>query len=574
MTDLFIIYSSKDIDFKNRLVVELTNLKYSVPFSFFSDADIETGDNWNEKIKSMLRETKGVIILLSPNSMVSSYVRETEIPICIELNKKIFGLCIEETNLPDYISQHQLFPKTNEGLVYLKNLSEPEKKERIIEFSKKVVNYIAEKKDFEGVIGQSIFHKSNRPEDFGRLLAEQFNENQSLQTFKLVIDEYIKYYEHGMKIPAINFIFSFNDNVKKSKRYLPHYEYSSIDIYSAIIETLKNGLPKPTHFSRIYELRPNDLLRNPAYAKMLNAMAYMEKDKHSNAKEILNSLKGLGIVENCCLYQNLLAKSNRKLNNLPSARNNYSIALDLIVEGKPDKNCPCLKHCNKTALEIELNRGIGTVYRELDNYKDSLTSFEKAIEIGKSQGSEYNKELSQVYYSLGYLKFEKLFEQLTDTSDRAIYEVIEDFEYSFNANKNFMAPLSRMAIVKLYQKEFDEAYSDFTKVIEKDINKHSLGIEAEITISWCYISIYHLWNSKFINSYDRDYIVPPIEIDKRIDSVLAQNPDIATLKCHANDIEIIFKIFNYLNKPIEDKILISILEKLKLKIEEKSSRHN
>ena len=218
MTDLFIIYSSKDIDFKNRLVVELTNLKYSLPFSFFSDADIETGDNWNEKIKSMLRETKGVIILLSPNSMVSSYVRETEIPICIELNKKIFGLCVEETNLPDYINQHQLFPKTNEGLVYLKNLSEPQKKEKIIEFSKKVVNYIVEKKDFEGVIEQSIFHNSNKPEDFGRLLAEEFNENQSLQTFKLVIDEYIKYYEHGMKIPAINFICSFNDHVKKSKR--------------------------------------------------------------------------------------------------------------------------------------------------------------------------------------------------------------------------------------------------------------------------------------------------------------------------------------------------------------------
>lgn len=102
---VFISYSREDYLVKEvfRRALEKVNLKV------WSDNEkIEFGDNWKDKIVQALKECRCVVLLASPDALVSKWVRE-ELTIAESLNKKIFPVMIRGEELPFGVNQLHFF---------------------------------------------------------------------------------------------------------------------------------------------------------------------------------------------------------------------------------------------------------------------------------------------------------------------------------------------------------------------------------------------------------------------------------------------------------------------------------
>ena len=72
MSDVFISYSHKDTDFVRDLVKPLE----AEGFSVWWDHTIPPGKTWDDVIARGIREAKACIIVWSPNSVISDWVKE------------------------------------------------------------------------------------------------------------------------------------------------------------------------------------------------------------------------------------------------------------------------------------------------------------------------------------------------------------------------------------------------------------------------------------------------------------------------------------------------------------------
>jgi hypothetical protein len=86
--DIFISYSRRDQEFVTRLA---SDLDAQVAGVWFDQSDIQAGQKWHDKILEGIQECKAFILVLSPDSMASRYVRE-EVNKALELSKTIFPI--------------------------------------------------------------------------------------------------------------------------------------------------------------------------------------------------------------------------------------------------------------------------------------------------------------------------------------------------------------------------------------------------------------------------------------------------------------------------------------------------
>lgn len=84
--DIFISYSRRDQEFVTRLA---SDLNAQVANVWFDQSTIQLGQKWHDEIMDGIRECKAFILVLSPDSMESNYVRE-EVNKALELGKTIF----------------------------------------------------------------------------------------------------------------------------------------------------------------------------------------------------------------------------------------------------------------------------------------------------------------------------------------------------------------------------------------------------------------------------------------------------------------------------------------------------
>lgn len=85
---LFISYSHKDEDVKNKIDTHLSSLKRSEKIETWNDVKIEPGSNWDEKIKKELDVADIILLLISANFIASDYIWNTEIKKAIERDEK------------------------------------------------------------------------------------------------------------------------------------------------------------------------------------------------------------------------------------------------------------------------------------------------------------------------------------------------------------------------------------------------------------------------------------------------------------------------------------------------------
>lgn len=124
---VFISYSSKDF-----LIVELfSNFFKEVEIATWIDTErIVVGDEWRIKIERALKDAACMIVLVSPDSVVSGWVRE-EIALAQKLDKKIFPVLLRGDEMPFGLNQLQFL-----------DLRRPEYFDRIDNFATQIQAFI------------------------------------------------------------------------------------------------------------------------------------------------------------------------------------------------------------------------------------------------------------------------------------------------------------------------------------------------------------------------------------------------------------------------------------------------
>src|SRR5512144_1900784 len=96
MTQLFISYSRKDIDFVRKLAGDLEADGYDV---WWDVSDLRGGDDWLRLIPAAIESSDFFIIVLSPNAIASEWVKR-EYTQALSLRKKIIPIMLAKSSLP------------------------------------------------------------------------------------------------------------------------------------------------------------------------------------------------------------------------------------------------------------------------------------------------------------------------------------------------------------------------------------------------------------------------------------------------------------------------------------------
>lgn len=91
---IFIIYSHKDKNHKERLIVSLTMLQRQGLVEMWHDQDINPGQVWDNEIKEQLRKSDLVLALLSSDFIASNYIYDTELNHAFEHQKTIIPVIL------------------------------------------------------------------------------------------------------------------------------------------------------------------------------------------------------------------------------------------------------------------------------------------------------------------------------------------------------------------------------------------------------------------------------------------------------------------------------------------------
>ena len=96
MTQLFISYSRKDINFARRLAGDLEKAGYVV---WWDITDLRGGDDWVRVIPEAIETSDFFIVVLSPHATASEWVRK-EYTQALSLRKRIIPIMLEQTPVP------------------------------------------------------------------------------------------------------------------------------------------------------------------------------------------------------------------------------------------------------------------------------------------------------------------------------------------------------------------------------------------------------------------------------------------------------------------------------------------
>lgn len=119
MTKLFISYSRKDTGFVRKLAGDLEKAGYDV---WWDLTDLRGGDDWLRVIPSAIESSEFFIVVLSPNSAVSDWVKK-EYTQALASGKKIIPLMLARSSVPFALNTINYVDFTSDDYaVNLKNL--------------------------------------------------------------------------------------------------------------------------------------------------------------------------------------------------------------------------------------------------------------------------------------------------------------------------------------------------------------------------------------------------------------------------------------------------------------------
>ena len=115
---IFISYSRRDQEFVFKLA---TDLELRGGRVWLDQADIQGGEQWRHSIASGITQSGAFLLVISPDSMDSQYVR-LELETAEQQGKPIFPLIYRRASIPENLSRFQFIDFTQGG--YQKNLAD------------------------------------------------------------------------------------------------------------------------------------------------------------------------------------------------------------------------------------------------------------------------------------------------------------------------------------------------------------------------------------------------------------------------------------------------------------------
>ena len=85
---VFISYSHKDEEWKNRLETHLRVLEMQEMLNVWEDRQIEAGDDWYPEIENAINNASIAILMISANFLTSKFIVGEEVPKLLERRKK------------------------------------------------------------------------------------------------------------------------------------------------------------------------------------------------------------------------------------------------------------------------------------------------------------------------------------------------------------------------------------------------------------------------------------------------------------------------------------------------------
>lgn len=113
---VFIAFAIEDEGSRNLFTGQRVNSK--TPFEFI-DLSVKEAyvSDWKEKVRTRIRRSNGVIVLISKNSLNSSG-QKWEVECAVEEKKKIIGIRLssDDKTIPDFMSGIGIIPWTWDGI--------------------------------------------------------------------------------------------------------------------------------------------------------------------------------------------------------------------------------------------------------------------------------------------------------------------------------------------------------------------------------------------------------------------------------------------------------------------------
>jgi len=139
---IFISYSHKNEEWKNRLEEELKVFELEGNLDIWSDRKIQTGADWFNEIQDAIERSNIAILLISKSFIISDFIRTKEIPQILrkkerQVDFKVFPIIIEPCNWQEvhWLTGIQVQPKDGTPL---ESFSDYEKKCHLSDLGKKI----------------------------------------------------------------------------------------------------------------------------------------------------------------------------------------------------------------------------------------------------------------------------------------------------------------------------------------------------------------------------------------------------------------------------------------------------
>ena len=120
--DIFISYSHKDEEWKDRLVGQLQVLAHEGSITVWDDTHIAAGDTWKPAIDMAMTEARAAILLVSADFLTSKFVRSVEVPQLLKRRQaegvRIFPIIARPCawQIVDWLSALQCRPQEGKAL--------------------------------------------------------------------------------------------------------------------------------------------------------------------------------------------------------------------------------------------------------------------------------------------------------------------------------------------------------------------------------------------------------------------------------------------------------------------------
>ena len=111
---IFVSYSSKDQVFVDQLFARLKESGY---FAWLNTESITKGFHWHEEMMKGLGETDILLLVVSPDSIASNWVKQ-EWKFFLQSGKKVLPILLRETKVPVSLSKIEMIKVQAEGWYY------------------------------------------------------------------------------------------------------------------------------------------------------------------------------------------------------------------------------------------------------------------------------------------------------------------------------------------------------------------------------------------------------------------------------------------------------------------------